>query len=300
MTKNQPRLGKGLSALIAPRPAATRSAEEKTVTASQGVASIPLDRIRRNPNQPRRQFDERSVGSLAASIRSKGLLQPVLVRPLADGEYQLVAGERRWRAAQLAGLDRIPAIIRAATDAESIELALIENLQREDLNALERAEAYRQYLEAYGASVDELAVRVGESRPSVSNYLRLLNLNSSVQDLIRAGELGMGQARAIAGIEDPQAQLGLARLAVRRNLSVRQVEALAKQRVGVREEGARAGVERPKHLDDVERAFGRALGLAVQVKPGRGKNAGRIVIRYRSLEEFDRVAERLGASEYLE
>jgi ParB family chromosome partitioning protein len=229
------------------------------------------------------------------------MLQPVLVRPAGDGEYQLVAGERRWRAAQLAGLERIPAIIRAASDAESVELALTENLQREDLNALERAEAYRQYLDAFGASVDELAVRVGESRPSVSNYLRLLKLDAPVQDLIRAGELGMGQARAIAGVEDRQAQLALARLAVRRNLSVRQVEALAKLADGVREEGgARGTVERPRHFDDVERAFGRALGLAVQVKPGRGKNAGRIVIRYRSLQEFDRVAERLGAREFLE
>ena len=294
------RLGKGLSALINPQPQQQPPTAKATLD-SAGIMTIAVADLRANPRQPRSTFDETGINKLADSIRRSGVLQPVLVRPRAEGGFELVAGERRWRAAMVAGMTEIPAIVRDVSDAESLELALVENLQREDLNAIERATAYREYMDTFGVTADELAQRLGESRANVSNYLRILRLGDEIRHLIELGELGMGQARAIAGVADEQRQLALARMTVRRNLAVRQVEALAQKHLdGGERVAASSRAERPRHLADVEQALGRALGLRVSVQAGKKKNSGRIVICFDNLDEYERIAEVLGADAKIE
>ena len=305
MSKTTPRLGKGLSALIGPRatgpfkyrlpqsagtPAPT---SDPLVPPGTAISELPLDRIRPNPRQPRLNIDQTDLEQLADSLRQTGLLQPVLVRPVGDDQFELVAGERRWRAAAIAEFKTIPAIVRDLTDNESFELALIENLQREDLGPLERANAYQQLIDTLDITVDELARRLAESRANVLNYMRLLKLTEQVQDMITSGQLAMGQARALAGIANPQRQLALARLAARRNLSVRQVELLARQADDSSDRAPRPSHTVDAHLSDVEQSLSKALGLPVTLHPGKKKNSGRVVIRYNSLEEFDRVADKI-------
>jgi len=301
MSKKTPRLGRGLSTLITSR---TTASATQTVTpaADDAIRKIPLEKIRPSQHQPRRSLDPVGIESLAASIRTTGLLQPVIVResPSGDGEYELVAGERRWRAAMAAGLEAIPAIVRSADDAQSVEVALIENLQREDLNAVERAEAYHRYLQCFNATADDLARRLGESRATIANYIRILNLQDEVRRMVESGDLAMGQARAIAGIDDPQRQLAVARLAVRRNLAVRQVETLVKGDVPRPREDRPERVAAHQHQEYVERALSDAIGLRVHVLPGKKKNSGRVVIEYQNIEEFDRIAERVGGRKELE
>ncbi|MFQ5805093.1 MAG: ParB/RepB/Spo0J family partition protein [Phycisphaerae bacterium] len=313
MSKSVPRLGKGLSALIAPRPSGPfrhRAATLPTPTPDAAITDrpdattlrqVPLDQIRPNPKQPRAGLDQTALQQLAASVRRSGILQPLLLRTTPDGKFELVAGERRWRAAELAGLQTIPAIVRELSDAQSFEMALVENLQREDLTPLERATAYQQLVDSLNVTIDVVATRLGESRANISNYLRLLKLSADVQHFICSGELGMGQARAIAGIANPQRQLALARLAVRRNLSVRQVERLAKEAATESPTPApQTARSREAHLTAVEEALSKALGLTVTLQPGKKKNSGRLIIRYNCLEEFDRIAERIGGGAFLE
>ncbi len=307
MAKPTPRLGKGLNAIIGPTPLTGPSParEPGSQHATATIHLLPIDSISPNPRQPRTSFDDASLSELVQSVRNKGILQPLLVRQIGDGGFELVAGERRWRAAKLAALQTVPAIVRELSDSESFEIALTENLQREDLAPLERAAAYQHYLDEFGGSVQELADRIGESRANVSNYLRLLKLRPEICYMLGTGELGMGQARAIAAVSDPQRQLAIARLAARRNLSVRQVENL------VRAACTAPLQERPplptparqmkaRHLAHIEEALSKALGLRVVVRASRKKNAGRIIIYYQSLDEFDRLAEHLKLQEYLE
>jgi ParB family transcriptional regulator, chromosome partitioning protein len=297
MSKPNVRLGKGLSALIAPRVPVSQPAAP---IPAEPPGTIPVTSVHPNPKQPRKDFDEPSIAQLADSIRAKGVLQPIIVRPLPQGQYEIIAGERRLRAAKLAGLERIPATIRQVTDGESLEIALIENLQREDLNPIERAAAYREYLETFQCTVDQLATRLAESRPNISNYLRLLELSEPVRKMLAAGELSMGHARAIASISEPERQLALALLCVRRNLSVRQVEALAKRGDEQPPKAESRNPLRDRHLGDVEQVLGRELGLPVKLYPGRKKNSGRLVIKYRSLDEFDLIANKIGGKCNLE
>ncbi len=308
MTKPTQRLGKGLSALIPSRPisATSPSSDYQAAAADRQLAqNIPVDRLTTNPLQPRTVFADVSLAQLADSIRQRGVLQPIIVRPKIDGQYELVAGERRWRAAKLAGLTAIPAIVRDVTDAQALELALIENLQREDLAPLERAAAYQHYLDTFGCTIDELAQRLSESRPNISNYLRLLKLRPEVCYLLGTGELGMGQARALAAVTNPQRQLAIAKLAVRRNLAVRQVEQLVREAseplpASPPATSAAAASPQRQHLADVADAFSRALGLPVRIVSGKRKNSGRVIIFYGTLDEFDRLAERIGATAHLE
>lgn len=312
MSKATPRLGKGLSALIGPRPtgpfkhraAATTTDVAPSAGAVQAtgaaIRELPLDRIRPNPRQPRLAIDQAGLEQLADSLRQTGVLQPILVRILGDDGYELVAGERRWRAAAIAELETIPAIVRELSDADSFLLALTENLQREDLGPLERAAAYQQLIDTLDVSVDELAQHLAQSRANIVNYLRLLKLSEKVQALIGSGELGMGQARAIAGISNPQRQLAVALLAVRRNLSVRQVEDLAKRADENGERIPRRSPAADAHLADVARSLSKALGLPVTLHPGKKKNSGRVVIRYNSLDEFDRVADKIAGHSAVE
>lgn len=291
------RLGRGLSAIIPTRQ--TPLAETQTSQSIGDTRKIPIANIRPNPRQPRATFTSANLTDLTNSIRLTGVLQPIIVRPSPDGGYEIVAGERRWRAAQAAGLAEIPATIRHVGDAESLEIALVENLQREDLKPLERASGYQTYLDQFKVGVDALAAKLGESRANVTNYLRLLRLSTEIRDLIETGQLGMGQARAIAGITDPQRQLAVARLAVRRNLSVRQVETLAARDPVTAGSRARAAIANA-HLADLERQFALTLGLKVQIETSRRKNAGRLILHYNSLEQFEDLARRLGAPASIE
>lgn len=298
---SQNRLGRGLSTLIPQKTTRLTGIDEPKPSVDAGIATISVENIHPCQKiQPRYNFDDESINELAASIKSSGLIQPILVRPKPDqpDQYEVIAGERRLRAAKVAGLAQIPALVRRLQDREAAELALIENIQRVDLYPVERALAYHNYISNFNIGADELALRLGESRASVTNYLRLLRLNDEILKMINQGQLGMGQARAIVGIDDPKRQLAVARLAVRRNLSVRQVEELAaRTTAAVRSADLRTADEESarRHIDDVERSLATALGLRVTLQTAKRKNAGRVVIHYNSLEEFDLISQRLGA-----
>ncbi len=300
MNKPVSRLGKGLSALISAHPSPL---ETPPPAASSAILHIRLDDIAPNPRQPRSVFDETSLAELAESIKTHGILQPVLVRPLTEGKFELVAGERRLRAARLAALPTIPAIVRQLTESDATEAALVENLQRDDLNPIDRAVAYRHYLRLFNAVPDRLATRLGESRASVANYLRLLTLPEEIQEMLADGRLGMGHARAILGLP-PERQVAVARLAFRRNLSVRQLEALAARSPEAAPPASEDAEIRARSLrrryTELGQTLSRAVGLRVTVAGGRRKNSGRVVIHYNTLDEFDALAQRLGAPTSIE
>ena len=265
----------------------THSGPSQEVEASSnGVGpryrDIPIDAIRRNPRNPRSVFDEDALLELTHSIREFGMLQPVVVRDAADGGYELVMGERRWRAAQRAGLATIPAIIRRTEDADLLRDALLENIHRANLNPLEEAAAYQQLLEEFDVTQDELASRIGRSRPVISNTIRLLKLPVPVQRRVAAGVLSAGHARALLGARDP---LALARKIIAEGLSVRQAEALA-----ARSAGAPARRKKPIEKDAdtraLERDLAKLLGLSVEIV--HGSAGGALTIRYRSLEQLER------------
>lgn len=302
MTRPASRLGKGLNALITPRPTTSlRAAPEPPSEPTAGaVREMPLERVKPNPKQPRIRFDDTGLQELAASIRTNGILQPILVRPASDDAFEIIAGERRWRAARIAELTTIPVIVHQAGDSQALEIALIENLQREDLAPLERAAAYRGYLDTFGVSVDDLAKRLSESRATIANYLRLLKLTSRVREMLERSALGMAQARAIAGIAEPERQLAVAKLAYRRNLSVRQVEALVSQPATDLQKSPQPPTGGDRHRRELEDTLTRKLGMKVTLKPGKRKNSGRVVIHYQSLEEFDIIARKLGGTSIME
>lgn len=265
MSKKASGLGRGLEALL-PK-------------GGGGVVRLPLSAIRPNPGQPRRRLSQESLEELAQSIKEKGLLQPILVRPKGDG-YELVAGERRYRAAQMAGLTEVPALVRDLTDREALELALVENLQREDLSPVEEARGYQALL-SMGLTQEEVAKRVGKARSTVANALRLLQLPEEVLRALEAGEITAGHARALLMLEPEDRLWGLKEI-LEKGLSVRQAEAL-RERLG-RE-------KRPKEPSPLSLELSRHLGLPVKVLGGR---RGRVVIHYRSLEELEALLERLG------
>ena len=280
-------LGRGLSALL---DEAVRT--PRTVTQpgepQHGVREIELALIRPNPHQPRKAFDEVALGELAQSIADKGVLQPILLRQVGDG-YELIAGERRWRAAQKAQLHRIPALVREIDDAGSAEIALIENVQRADLNAIEEAEGYKLLILDFAHSQEEVARLVGKSRSHVANLLRLLDLPEDVRALLLSGDISMGHARAIA--TSPHASDIAARI-VRDGLSVRQVEQLARAEKPVKAAAA-DGKSRPVDADlaALERQLGDLLGLRVKV--AHGKSGGTVALHYSSLDQLDMICQRL-------
>jgi ParB family chromosome partitioning protein len=274
-------LGRGLGALIPGAPAIAERAP--VVAASERVASLAS--ITPNPYQPREIFDPAAIDELTASIREKGLLQPLLVRRSGDG-YQLIAGERRLRAARRAGLTEVPVTIRDVDDGEALELALIENLQRENLNPVEEARAYRRLADEFHLAQDDIARRVGKSRSAVTNSLRLLNLSPDVLARLESGELSAGHARSLLGLESAEAQAALAREVARKRLSVRDTEKLVRARTSA----AADDLERRA----VESDLARALGTRVHLKH-RADGAGHIVIEYFSLDELDGLLSRLGA-----
>lgn len=282
-------LGKGLDSLIprAPRPVPAPAA---TATARETAeARIDVDRIRPNPKQPRQEFDEETLEALAQSLVAEGLLQPVLVRKAPGGDYELVAGERRWRAAQRAGILKIPAIVRDVPDERLLEVALIENLQREELNAIDEARAYRTLVEEMGLNQQEVADRVGKRRTTVANALRLLTLPDHVQNLVRSGAISMGHARALAGLEAAGEQIALADRIAREGLSVRQAE-VAVARAGRSRRPGRAtarATARDPNVVAAEQKLQSALGTKVSIHAS--KKGGRIELVFHSSEEMERL-----------
>jgi ParB family chromosome partitioning protein len=262
------------------------------VASTPGPVEVAIDRIELNPFQPRAAFEEESLRELAASIAEHGVLQPVLVTETLEG-YRLVAGERRGRAARMAGLERIPAVVRQADERDQLELALVENLQRADLNAMEAARAYRQLRDQFGLTGEAIADRVGKARPTIANTMRLLDLEPEVQAAIESGRLGEGHGRALLGLS-ATAQREIVALAVARGLSVRQVEELARR---LRDAGdgtpraARAPRTADAELERVEDDLRRALGTKVRL--ARSRRGGRMIIEWYSDEELERLYERL-------
>jgi ParB family chromosome partitioning protein len=296
MSSDKPKgLGMGLSALLGE--AAARSpapGESAPAPARGGVAEIEIARIKPNPNQPRVHFDEAAIDELAESIAQRGVLQPILLRPDGEG-FQIIAGERRWRAAQRARLHTIPAIVREIDEATTAELALIENIQRQDLNAIEEAEGYKQLIERHGHTQDQVGRIVHKSRSHVANLLRLLDLPEFVRLSLSRGDISMGHARAVATSEDPE---NLTREIVAKGLSVRQAEERARReklRPGAGIDIARASARNAPSIDPdlaaLERQLGDMLGLKVQVvHKGEG---GAVTLHYSSLDQLDMICQRL-------
>jgi len=286
-------LGRGLAALLDEAVRQKSPDEIVTQASASGVREIEVGRIRPNSGQPRMHFDEGAIAELAESIGERGVLQPILVRPSESG-YQLVAGERRWRAAQRAGLHSIPAIVRDLDDSASAEIALIENVQRADLNPIEEAEGYRQLIKRHGHTQDGLSKLVSKSRSHVANLLRLLNLPDGVKVALMRGDIDMGHARAIAGVPDPEALLPDI---VGKGLSVRQTEALAqKAKTAPMHPIARAAATREQRRLDadaaaLERQLGDLLGLKVKVSPDGAR--GTVTLHYSNLDQLDMICQRL-------
>src|SRR4051812_21819823 len=272
-------LGRGLGALIPGIPQPER----------RGVLTVGIEEIRASPGQPRRHFDEVHLDELGESIRNRGVLLPLLVRKEGDG-YLLIAGERRWRAAQRAGLRELPVIVREVTEPEAFELALIENIQREDLNAVEEAEAYQRLIEHHGLTQEELARRVGKDRSTISNALRLLRLPDSIKERVASGELSMGHARALLGLSDDGDLRKAAEKVMREDLSVRQVEELVQRLKGKRAERSRRG-EATTQLRHLVEQLQRKLGAKVDLRDRGG--GGTIEIRYASHADLDRIVSSL-------
>ncbi|HUE78238.1 MAG TPA: ParB/RepB/Spo0J family partition protein [Sphingomicrobium sp.] len=278
-------LGRGLSALI--DESARAPTDETPVQSRGGVRDVEVGRIRPNPNQPRMHFSEESIDELADSIAERGVLQPILLRPHGDG-YEIIAGERRWRAAQRARLHTIPAIVRDIDDAAAAEIALIENIQREDLNAIEEAEGYKQLIEHHGHNADDIGRLVHKSRSHVSNLLRLLDLPAFVRDALVRGDISMGHARAVATAPDPE---GLAKEIIARGLSVRQAEARARREKKPAGELQLTERRADPDLVALERQLGDLLGVRVRV--AHNGAAGTVTLHYNSLDQLDMICQRL-------
>jgi ParB family chromosome partitioning protein len=272
-------LGRGLSALLG-----TPDLE------SDRLRDIDIDRIVPDPNQPRTSFDKTGLEELAASIRTHGVVQPIVIRPLQDGVFQIVAGERRWRATQLAGLETMPALVRDTHEHHALELALVENLQREDLNAIDQARAYQRLLSEFSLTQEKLASRVGKSRASVANILRLLKLPEEVQKWLQEGVINAGHAKALLSLPDADAILESAREIIKGSYSVRQAEALVSKPKP--QPGSSASGENPAEDPNVRaaiRALERVLGTKVAIRQPGGKGKGKIEIHFHSQGELNRL-----------
>jgi ParB family transcriptional regulator, chromosome partitioning protein len=259
-------------------------------------ANIPIHQIDPNPRQPRRSFDEAGLAELAASIKSNGLIQPLTVKPVGD-RFELIAGERRLRASKLASLTEVPAFIRQASELEQAQMALVENIQREDLNPIDRAAGYRVLVSELGLSQAELAGRLGEDRSTIGNHLRLLDLELSVLEKVRTGQLSLGHAKVICGVPDPAEQRRLAGLVLSQGLSVRNLERVLATAPSANPPKPDAPTPAPSaHIKDLEVNMSKQLGLRVQVKAAASKGKGKVVIHYNSLDEFDNLLGKIGVA----
>jgi ParB family transcriptional regulator, chromosome partitioning protein len=302
-TKTKPRLGRGLSSLIsisnlpvetevsveATSPPSTPASKAPTLNGSPLL--VPIDSIRPNPHQPRRTINDASIAELAASLKSSGIIQPLVVRRVATG-YELIAGQRRWLAAKHAGLSEVPVVARDVDSYTQAQMALVENVQREDLNPIERAQAYRSLMDQLGLTQAELATRMGEDRSSIANYLRLLDLTEAVRAMVRDGRLSLGHAKLLAGVADILQQQRLAETVISQGLSVRALETMLQSQP--EEKPLRKPPTISPHLADLEKSLARRLGLRVQVRSGP-KGRGRLILHYSSLDQFDELLQKLGA-----
>ena len=299
----QARLGRGLSALLGDYAGARNAIEggeagmaaETPSTEDLNPSDISIDRIIPNPKQPRRTFIEADLEELAESIRAKGVIQPILVRPDPNQPemFEIIAGERRWRAARRAGLTAMPAVVRAFDDREVLEIAIIENVQRSDLNAVEEAEAYKSLIDRFGRTQESVAQQVGKSREHVSNTLRLLQLPEDVREHVREGRLTAGHARALMKTSDPS---GFAATVIAKDLSVRETEALSKaDKAGGKFEIKSAGGDKDVDTKALELDLQRALGLDVDIRHVNGKG-GEVRIKYAQLEQLDEICRLLSRS----
>ena len=313
-SSHKPRLGRGLSSLISSsipptegsenyQPVAEGSGPGKTPQPLDASPTkhreIPIEQIAPNPFQPRQRFDPTDLGELAASIRQHGLIQPLVVAPVpgsAERPYALIAGERRLRAAEQAGVSAVACIVREASPREMLEWALVENIQRKDLNAIERAEGYRAYIDQFRLTQADAAQRLGQPRATVANYLRMLDLCDEARRLLMEGRLSFGHGKVLASLTGaPERQGQLARRAAEGGWSVRQLEE-AVEAGGARAGGKKARTEtaRPAYLADLEARLTEAVGTRVRIQPGRRRHSGRIVVDYYSLEDFDRISGAFG------
>ena len=265
-------LGRGLDALFA-----DNSVEENS---SASAVKLSLNEIEPNKDQPRKTFDEKALSELADSIAQHGVIQPLLVRPMPDGSYQLVAGERRWRAARRAGLSEVPVVIREMSDSEMMELALIENLQREDLNPIEEAEGLQQLIHTYGLTQETAAARVGRSRPAIANALRLLSLPTPILELTRDGKISAGHARALLSLNDEEKMVEIADQILKKEISVREVERLAKAAAKEKKQPENHPLRRDTFYDEVELALTNSLGRPIKVNLNKKENRGTIEIEF--------------------
>ena len=294
--KRRPALGRGMAALLsnaAPPPSV--SPLPASSIPGRAVLSLPIEAVERNPDQPRKRFPEPGLEELAASIKEHGVIEPILVRR-EGGSYRILAGERRWRAAQRAGLREIPAVVRDATEREAFELALVENLQREDLNAIEQAEAFEILLTDHSLTQDEVARRVGKDRSTVANALRLLRLPPAVREAVRDGQLDMGHARSLLGLSGEEAIQRAAQRVMREGLSVRATEALVRSLTTRPHKSPARGVkgENTPALRDLTQRLQRRLGAKCRVVP-RSAASGKLEVEYSSLDELDGILARIGA-----
>jgi ParB family chromosome partitioning protein len=304
--KEKPRhLGRGLASLLGPITSKQTEAE-RILDRPIEVANFPVDKnlreslreinidvISPNPYQPRTVWDQQEMMGLAESIKSSGIIQPIIVRPTAGG-YELISGERRLRAARLASLETIPALVRKATDEQLLELALIENIHRTDLNPIERAKAYQKYLQTFSLTQAEAAQRLGEDRSVIANYLRLLDLPAEIKQMLIEGQLSMGHARAILTLPTDELRRKLANRAMAGRLSVREVERLVRKYLTGSGESKRSVRSKPPHIIDLEQQLSRQFGTKVAIETRRSGQRGRIIIEFYSLEEFDRIMEIVG------
>lgn len=296
------RLGRGLTSLISTAvPVATDrvrpdGAGDDRPAIAESIRMLNVGQIQPNPRQPRQEFDEGALRQLGESIRTAGLMQPIIVRPDGSGGFELVVGERRWRAARMIGLEHLPAVVREMDDRTAAEWALIENIQREDLNPMERAGAFRRLIDDHGLTHQEVAERVGLNRSTVSNFLRLHDLDDFSREAVRKGLLSQAHARVLLAITNISARTSLARMAIRQDWSVRMLDrkaaALAEPRPS--RLGPASSTAAPPHRADLERRLGEHLGTKVHVQPGKKKGAGRLVLEFYSFDQFEGLMRRLG------
>ena len=277
--KNKGGLGKGLDALFM-----DNSIEEE----AKSAVKLKLNDIEPNRAQPRKSFDEQALEELANSISTHGVIQPLLVRPLADGGYQLIAGERRWRASRMAGLTEVPVVIREMSDSEAMELALVENLQREDLNPIEEAQGLALLMETYGLTQEQAAKRVGKSRPAVANSMRLLSLPQDVLAMVERGELSAGHARTILALENAEQITALANEIIKKNLSVRETERAVKALLKGDTKKEKRAKKRDTYYDEVELAVSQSLGRKAKVSLSGG-NKGTLEIEFFGKEDLSKL-----------
>jgi ParB family chromosome partitioning protein len=291
-------LGKGLESLLPQRPAAPAPPPPPSA-ASESTGKpleIPLDQIERNPFQTRSHFDEAKLAELAQSIAASGVVQPIVVRPLSGGRYQLITGERRWLASKKANKTTIPSIVRQVSDEQTLEMTIVENLQRADLNPIEQARAYQRLSSDFKMTQEQMAVRTGKERASVSNFLRLLRLPESVQQKVESGDLSFGHARTLLALDSPEAITTAAQKVMALSLSVRQTESYVQGLINPeakekKESKADAQPEDP-NVREAQDRLRRSLGLKVRIEDKKGK--GRVIIEYSGLEDFDSILTALG------